>query len=207
MKTPENAERLEQELRLAQLEIKALREQLLKAGEAPQRPGESEEKLPERLLAETLGKPAPAPVAAVPAIEHNAPNEVASNGATSANRRVLYVEDSEPNFRLIESILSDRPETDLLWAETGEKGLELASAQRPQLILLDLDLPDMHGSELLERLQARPATAQTPVIVISADATPSQIERMLAAGARNYLTKPFEIRRFLFMFDEVFAAA
>ena len=75
----------------------------------------------------------------------------------------------------------------------------------PQVILLDLNLPDMHGSELLERLQALPATAQTPVIVISADATPSQIERMLAAGARNYLTKPFEIRRFLFMFDEVFA--
>jgi len=186
MKTPENDDRLQKELQLAQLEIKTLREQLLKASEVARQPRESEEK---------------------PPIEEESPNDVASNGATSHNRRVLYVEDSEANFRLIETILDDRPETDLLWAETGEKGLELAGAQQPQLILLDLDLPDMHGSQVLERLQAQPATAQTPVIVISADATPSQIERMLAAGARDYLTKPFEIRRFLFMFDEVFAAA
>jgi CheY-like chemotaxis protein len=62
----------------------------------------------------------------------------------------------------------------------------------------------MHGSEVLANLRAQPATAETPVIVISADATPSQIERMLAAGAQDYITKPFEIRRFLLMFDEIF---
>ena len=197
MKTPENDDRLQKELQLAQLEIKTLREQLLKASEAPQPTRESEEKLPERSAQGTLEK----------AVEDDSPNDIASNGANSHNQRVLYVEDSEANFRLIESILNDRPDTDLIWAETGEKGLELADAQRPQLILLDLDLPDMHGSQVLERLQSQAATAQTPVIVISADATPSQIERMLAAGARDYLTKPFEIRRFLFMFDEVFAAA
>jgi len=83
----------------------------------------------------------------------------------------------------------------------------MARAKAPKLVLLDLDLPDMHGSKVLESLQAEPATQQTPVIVISADATPSQIERMLAAGARNYLTKPFDIRRFLCMFDEVISAA
>jgi CheY-like chemotaxis protein len=204
MKTSDNDDRLQEELRLAQHEIKALREQLLKASEAAPRSRENGEKPPERLPQETFVPPAAAPTAA---IEHGSPDGITSNGASSANRRVLYVEDSEANFRLIESILSDRSDTDLLWAETGKKGFELACAQRPQLILLDLDLPDMHGSELLERLQAQPATAQTPVIVISADATPSQIERMLAAGARNYLTKPFEIRRFLFMLDEVFVPA
>jgi CheY-like chemotaxis protein len=120
---------------------------------------------------------------------------------------VLCVEDSEPNFRLLENILRDRPGTDLVWAESGEKGLEMARAQTPQLVLLDLDLPDIHGSKVLERLQMYPETAHTPVIVISADATPSQIERMLSAGARNYLTKPFDIRRFLCMFDEIFARA
>lgn len=83
----------------------------------------------------------------------------------------------------------------------------MARTQNPQLVLLDLDLPDMHGSEVLGRLREVPATAQTPVIVISADATPSQIERMLAAGARDYITKPFEIRRFLLMFDEIFPQA
>jgi CheY-like chemotaxis protein len=142
-----------------------------------------------------------------------APNEPGpSNGSKAGSRvngraRVLYVEDSEPNFRLIESILQDRPGTDLSWAATGQKGLDMARDQNPQLILLDLDLPDIHGSKVLEGLQAQPGTAQTPVIVISADATPSQIERMLTAGARNYLTKPFEIRRFLCMFDEIFVPA
>ena len=179
MKTPKNDDHLQQELRVAQLEIKMLREQLLKVSEAAQLARERD----------------------------SSPTDIASNRTTSAPRRVLYVEDSEPNFRLIESILSDRSDTELFWGETGEKGFELAVREKPQVILLDLNLPDMHGSELLQRLQARAETAQTPVIVISADATPSQIERMLAAGARNYLTKPFEIRRFLYMLDEVFAPA
>jgi CheY-like chemotaxis protein len=126
-------------------------------------------------------------------------NEASSQGAPC----VLCVEDSEANYRLIESVLEDRPGTKLLWAESGQRAVALALEHRPHLVLLDLDLPDMHGSKVLELLQAQVATANTPVIVISADATPSQIERMLSAGARNYLTKPFEIRRFLYMFDEV----
>jgi DNA-binding response OmpR family regulator len=105
----------------------------------------------------------------------------------------------------MENVLRDRPAIDLIWAETGGKALTLAQEQPPDLVLLDLDLPDIHGSKVLEGLQSEPATAHTPVIVISADATPSQIERMLTAGARNYLTKPFEIRRFLCMFDEMLA--
>jgi CheY-like chemotaxis protein len=128
-----------------------------------------------------------------------------NSGGQNGRPCVLYVEDSEPNFRLMESVLRDRPNAELVWAETGEKALALAHKKQPQLVLLDLDLPDIHGSKVLESLQAEPETAETPVIVISADATPSQIERMLAAGARNYLTKPFEIRRFLCMFDELLA--
>ena len=71
---------------------------------------------------------------------------------------------------------------------------------------LDLNLPDMHGSEVLRRLQDDPATAQVPVVVLSAVATPSQIERLLTAGARNYLTKPFEIDPFLAVVDEMVGA-
>jgi CheY-like chemotaxis protein len=203
MKT-ENDEHLRQELRLAQLEIKVLREQLLKSVQDAQSPRAS------------LEQPA-APDAALPAPESvivqmtsdepGTPNGSAPGARANGNPRVLYVEDSEPNFRLIESILEDRPGTELAWAATGQKGLEMARAQKPQLVLLDLDLPDIHGSKVLEGLQAHPETAHTPVIVISADATPSQIERMLTAGARNYLTKPFEIRRFLCMFDEIFVPA
>ena len=195
MKTPENDNPLQNQLRLAQLEIKLLREQLLKA--------------PERLHAETKksAEQTAAPASATNNYHTKSPNDSASDRAPSGNPRVLYVEDSAANFQLVETIFKDRPTTDLLWADTAQKGLAMACAEAPRLILLDLNLPDMHGSELLKRLQAEPATAETPVIVISADATPSQIERMLAAGARNYLTKPFDIRRFLFMVDEVLAAA
>ncbi|HEY3661800.1 MAG TPA: response regulator [Chthoniobacterales bacterium] len=198
MKTEKN-DHLQQELRLAQLEIKLLREQLCKSTQ-----GEKQ--------SDADVEPPPSPVAVTRAPESVVipmkPIETRPVAPTNGRcPRVLYVEDSEPNFRLIESILEDRPGTDLAWAETGQKGIDMARTDLPELVLLDLDLPDLHGSKVLEKLQAQPETANTPVIVISADATPSQIERMLSAGARNYLTKPFEIRRFLCMFDEVFSPA
>ncbi len=209
MKT-ENDDRLRQELRLAQLEIKVLREQLLKSVQEAQRAREE--------MAAQAEPPAPATPEArvilpmVPIDESTPDDNAAPNGsagpqANGGRPRVLYVEDSEPNFRLVENVLRERPGIDLIWAETGAQALEMARANAPQLVLLDLDLPDMHGSKVLEGLQTQPGLDKTPVIVISADATPSQIERMLTAGARNYLTKPFDIRRFLCMFDEVFAAA
>lgn len=179
-----------------------LREQLLKSVEDAQRArGQSEEQATSD----------PAEISAESVIVPMVPSETgASNGSEpddTSHPRVLYVEDSEPNFRLVENVLADRPGTRLMWAETGQKALELIRTKNPQLVLLDLDLPDIHGSKVLQELQAQPETAQTPVIVISADATPSQIERMLKAGARNYLAKPFEIRRFLCVFDEIFAPA
>jgi CheY-like chemotaxis protein len=119
---------------------------------------------------------------------------------------VLYIEDDLVNFTLVERILEFRPALKLLHAARGETGVELAQIHRPKLILLDLNLPDMHGSEVLRRLQDDPATAQVPVVVLSAVATPSQIERLLTAGARNYLTKPFEIDPFLAVVDEMVGA-
>ena len=116
---------------------------------------------------------------------------------------VLYIEDDLVNFTLMKRILEFRPALKLLHADRGETGVELAQSHRPKLILLDLNLPDMHGSEVLRKLQADPATAQVPVVVLSADATPSQIERLLTAGARNYLTKPFDIDPFLTVVDEM----
>jgi CheY-like chemotaxis protein len=200
----ENDQRLQQELRLAQLEIKVLRERLLESVREAQRTKEEMRELAGRVTPNS-----PENTVVVPMVPNNSSQ---SNGARPSlparrNPRVLCVEDSEPNFRLIENVLQERPGTDLIWADTGEKGLEMARAETPQLVLLDLDLPDIHGSKVLERLRTHPETAHTPVIVISADATSTQIERMLSAGARNYLTKPFDIRRFLCMFDEIFAPA
>jgi CheY-like chemotaxis protein len=199
-----NDDKLRQELRLAQLEIRMLREQLLKAVQDAQRArGQSEEPV----APETAEPPAKSVIVPMVPDESRVPDVSDDCAGVDGKPRVLYVEDSEPNFRLVENVLLDRPGTDLIWAETGQKALELARTRNPHLVLLDLDLPDIHGSKVLQELQAQPATAQTPVIVISADATPSQIERMLKAGARNYLAKPFEIRRFLCMFDEIFAPA
>lgn len=130
------------------------------------------------------------------------------NGKAPAPTRlcdVLYVEDDDVNFMLVERILEYRPSVNLMHAPRGLLGVELAEAYQPKLVLLDLNLPDIHGSEVLQRLQQIPATAHIPVVVLSANATPSQIERLLTAGAKNYLTKPFDIDPFLAVVDEFVA--
>src|ERR1044071_7130220 len=116
MKT-DNDDRLRQELRLAQLEIKVLREQLLKSAQEAQRTREQMEELSRRLIVEEPPKPVP------PVLTPNetAPNEPSNNGYP----RVLCVEDSEPNFRLIESVLRERPGIELIWADTGAKALQM----------------------------------------------------------------------------------
>lgn len=116
---------------------------------------------------------------------------------------VLYIEDDPVNFTLVERILEFRPGLKLMHARTGQAGVEMAQTHHARMVLLDLNLPDIHGSEVLRLLQANPATAKVPVVVLSADATPSQIERLLSAGARNYLTKPFDIDPFLAVVDEI----
>jgi CheY-like chemotaxis protein len=125
--------------------------------------------------------------------------------AAAATCDVLYIEDDPVNFTLVERILEFRPALKLMHARSGGDGVEMAQTLQPKLVLLDLNLPDMHGSEVLRQLQREPATAKVPVVVLSADATPSQIERLLTAGARNYLTKPFDIDPFLAVVDEMVA--
>ncbi len=126
-----------------------------------------------------------------------------SNVAAALPCDVLYIEDDPANFALVQRILEERPDVKLVQAARGEIGLALAETQGPKLILLDLNLPDIHGSEVLRRVQQNAATTHIPVVVISADATSSQIERLLSAGARNYLTKPFSIEPFLAVVDEI----
>jgi CheY-like chemotaxis protein len=121
-------------------------------------------------------------------------------------RKILHIEDNETNFRLVERILEDRANLHLSWACSGQEGLALALQQRPALILLDLNLPDMHGGELLSEFRNNAKTRDIPVIVLSADISPTQIEKMLQAGARDYLTKPFEIKRLLCLVDDALAA-
>jgi CheY-like chemotaxis protein len=103
----------------------------------------------------------------------------------------------------MQRILQSRPEVQLISAMQGRIGLDLASQQAPDLIFLDLHLPDMTGDEVLRALRQRSATAETPIVMISADATPSQVDRLYAAGANEYFTKPLDIRRLLNYVDEV----
>jgi len=115
---------------------------------------------------------------------------------------VLYIEDNLSNLRLVEQILAQRPQVQLLAAMQGSLGVELAQRRVPDLIILDLHLPDIPGSEVLARLRDTPATAGIPVIVLTADATQGQITRLLQAGAQDYLTKPLDVRRLLQLIDE-----
>ena len=121
---------------------------------------------------------------------------------TERTYTVLSIEDNLSNIRLLETILASRPEITLLAAMQGSIGLDLARRHRPDVILLDLHLPGISGAEVLEQLKQSDDTREIPVIVISADATPKQIEALLAGGAKTYLTKPIDVLEFLRTLDE-----
>ncbi|MGH7722476.1 MAG: ATP-binding protein [Candidatus Dormibacteria bacterium] len=124
-------------------------------------------------------------------------------GTVVPDRTVLYVEDNLATVALVESIFTLRPTVRLLTAMQGGLAVELAREHRPDLIVLDLHLPDLNGDEVMERLQADPRTADIPVVIYSADATERQVQRLLDAGAAAYLTKPAKVAEFLGMVDGV----
>jgi signal transduction histidine kinase/FixJ family two-component response regulator len=117
-------------------------------------------------------------------------------------KTVLYVEDLVENVRLVEQILKRRPSVTLIPAMLAGVALDLARQHQPDLVLLDLHLPDMPGEQVLSRLRADPATRNIPVVVLSADATQAHIRGLLAAGADAYLTKPISVRAFLQAVDQ-----
>jgi PAS domain S-box-containing protein len=121
------------------------------------------------------------------------------------SRRILYIEDNFSNVTLVDQMLAERPALELMTAMQGSVGLELARQHAPDLILLDLHLPDIPGWQVLAQLKADQLTREIPVVVISADATSPQIKRLLSAGARAYLTKPLDIPEFFRVIDEALA--
>jgi CheY-like chemotaxis protein/anti-sigma regulatory factor (Ser/Thr protein kinase) len=119
---------------------------------------------------------------------------------------VLYIEDNTANFRLVERMLELREGFTFIGAIQGGLGIELAREHQPDLICLDLNLPDLPGEEVLDRLKADPRTAHIPVIVISADAIPQRVEQLMLSGAVAYLTKPLELDQFLAAVDLIAAS-
>ena len=122
----------------------------------------------------------------------------------SINQRhtVLYVEDNPANLMLIEDIIEARTDLILLTARDGYSGIEIARSTVPDLILMDINLPGINGTDALKILAKDPLTSHIPVIALSANAIPRDIEKGLASGFFRYLTKPIKIHEFIDTLDQ-----
>jgi PAS domain S-box-containing protein len=118
-------------------------------------------------------------------------------------RTLLYVEDNPANLKLIEQLIARRPDMRLLTARDGDLGIQLARANQPEVILMDINLPGISGIEALKILRADPATARIPIVALSANAMPRDVEKGLQAGFFRYLTKPIKVDEFMHTLDDV----
>ena len=116
---------------------------------------------------------------------------------------VLYIEDNVANLHLVETILSRTGKVEIVTAMQGQLGLELARTQAPNLILLDLHLPDMDGEDVARLLLNDPATRDIPIVVLSADAYSSVRRRLLGLGVAAYITKPFNVKDMIETVEEL----
>ena len=148
---------------------------------------------------------AESPLARLPAEHRPAPQ--ALNGSSGERRIILYIEDNLSNLTLMEQMLADQPDLELITAMQGRLGFDLALKHSPDLILLDLHLPDVPGWDVLDQLKRNLATCHIPVVVLSADATKRQIDRLMAGGALTYLTKPLDVAEFYRAIEEPLAGA
>jgi PAS domain S-box-containing protein len=137
--------------------------------------------------------------AAAPAPATNGPADavVPLQSGPLGPARVLYIEDNPSNLDVVRRILERAGDVEVTAAERGELGIELAAQARPDLVLLDLNLPDVDGGTVLRALGRRPDTSAIPVIVLSADATPGRRRELIDDGAYAYITKPLDIPSFL----------
>ena len=126
-------------------------------------------------------------------------------GEATVNKtgKILYIEDNSSNVYLVEQILAEsRPNIELITSLTGKQALQLALEYLPDLILLDLNLPDLQGDIVLNQLQGNEKTSKIPVVIVTADAIPHKLSKLINLGAKNYITKPFEVMNFLKIVDE-----
>jgi PAS domain S-box-containing protein len=122
-------------------------------------------------------------------------------------RTLLYVEDNRANMELVEQLIARRPDMRLFGAEDAMRGIALAREHQPEVILLDINLPGISGLQALKILHEDPATKHIPVLALSANAMPRDIEKGLAAGFFRYLTKPIRVTEFMEALDTGLALA
>lgn len=142
-----------------------------------------------------------------PVARHARDGQAGAESTVTSTGTVLCIEDNASNIRLLERVIERRPGVKVLSAMQGRLGLELARQHHPDVILLDLHLPDVPGQDVLREIQGDAALRRIPVIIASADATQGQTERLLAAGARAYLTKPLDVRLLLGLLDKLLGEA
>jgi CheY-like chemotaxis protein len=128
-------------------------------------------------------------------------------GTRASPRTVLYIEDNPANMLLVVQLIARRSDLKLLMAVNGYTGIELARQFRPDVIVMDINLPDINGVDALKALLQDPATLHIPVVALSSDAFPKQIERGIQAGFFRYLTKPFQVDEFMDSLDAALLVA
>ncbi|MEO6873043.1 MAG: PAS domain S-box protein [Chthoniobacterales bacterium] len=122
-------------------------------------------------------------------------------------RLLLYIEDNPANLKLVEKLIARRPDLRLLTAANGKDGIGLAQGYVPDVILMDINLPGMSGIEAMKILRLDPVTAHIPIVALSANAIPRDIDQGLAAGFFRYLTKPIKIVEFMDTLDVALESA
>lgn len=123
------------------------------------------------------------------------------------HRTILYVEDNPANLELVEQLIARRPDLRLLSAAEGNLGIEFARVYQPAAILMDINLPGISGLEAMKILHADPATAHIPIIALSANAVPHDIQKALDTGFFDYLTKPIKVKQFMSTLDRALKAS
>lgn len=128
-----------------------------------------------------------------------------NNDHPSSSRTILYIEDDPANRQLVSFIIARRTDLQLIEADTGLSGIELAVSTQPAVILLDLSLPDTGGYEVLKQLQEKSTTSHIPVVAVSGDYSPEDVERGMAAGMHGYLSKPVKVNELYSIIDRIIA--
>jgi CheY-like chemotaxis protein len=121
--------------------------------------------------------------------------------------RIVYVEDNPANVRLLEFLIARHDDLSLSSADSGEAGLDLIRETKPDLVLMDIGLPGIDGFEALRQLKSSDETRHIPVIAISANAMPHDVEKGRQAGFMSYLTKPIDINDLLAAVQEILSAS